>query len=74
MDITRLIVIGVLAVSFLVGASFIRQAYMEKIRPGTGLSKIRKASKEIQFRLRLAAGAGMLIWFITGVVWLMINW
>jgi hypothetical protein len=74
MDITRLIVIGVLAVSLLVGASFICQAFMEKAHPGTGLSKIRKVSKEIQFRLRLAAGAGLLIWFITGVVWLLVNW
>ncbi len=74
MDITLVILIGVLVLSFLVGTSFIRQALVEKARPGTGLSKLRRVSKEIQFRLRLAAGAGLVIWAISGSLWLVINW
>jgi hypothetical protein len=74
MEFSQTVLISVLVLSFIVGVSFIRQAFIEKTRTRTGTSIIRKAGEEIMFRLRLAAGAGLLMWVMTGAAWLFINW
>ncbi len=74
MDASRVILIAVLGLSLVVGVSFVRQAFAGKAAPARGMSKVRKFSKEVQFRLRLAAGAGLLVWVLSGLVWLVINW
>jgi hypothetical protein len=52
----------------LAGLSFLYSAYKEKIKPPA--KGVRAVVLEVRFRLKLAAGVGLLLSVIVGVVWL----
>ncbi|MEI7846679.1 MAG: hypothetical protein WCK35_12835 [Chloroflexota bacterium] len=69
---TYLPLILVWLVSALAGVSFIKQAITENSRrqPSRGW---RKFLQGIRFRLTLAAGIGLILFVISGVVWVLYN-
>lgn len=70
--LTLLIVGIVWLVSIVAGVTIIRGALADhKAAEG---SWMRRAAGELRFRLRLAAGAGLLTWVILGMIWLITNW
>jgi len=54
------------------GIGFIWQAIMDKSSPAK--SKARRIVNEIKFRLGFAAGVAIIILFLSGVLWLLVNW
>ena len=54
------------------GIGLLRQAIMDKSAPAK--SKARRFVNEIKFRLGFAAGVALIILFLSGVVWLLVNW
>jgi hypothetical protein len=68
---TLTLLILVWLVTGLAGISFLRQAYNKK--PGPAPRGWRKFVHEIRFRLLFAAGIGLILTVISGVVWLLIN-
>ena len=67
-----LLLLGVWLLSALAGLSFIYQALKENGQRRQ--SGVRKILQEIRFRLRLAAGTGLLIWVVIGVLWAFLVW
>ena len=59
-------------VTALAGLSFLHGAFKEKLKPPA--KGVRAIVLEIKFRLKLAAGVGLLLTVIAGVVWLALNW
>jgi len=58
-------------VSAVAGVSFLRDAMKDKTRPPA--KGWRKILREIRFRLSFAAGIGLLLWVLSGVVWVLVN-
>ena len=58
-------------VSGFAGISFLRQAFNLKSQPP--VRGWRKFLLEIRFRLAFAAGIGLILWVISGVIWVMVN-
>ena len=56
----------------LAGLSFLYGAYKEKIKPPAKGG--RGVVLEVKFRLKLAAGVGLLLTVITGVAWAALYW
>jgi len=54
------------------GIGLLWQAIMDKSSPAK--SKTRRIVNEIKFRLGFAAGVALIILFLSGVVWLLVNW
>jgi hypothetical protein len=69
---TIVILAFIWGVTALAGLSFLRGAYQEKLKPPA--KGVRAVVLEVKFRLKLAAGAGLLLTVIGGVVWLALNW
>lgn len=70
--LTLLIVGIVWLVSIVAGITMIRGALADhKTAESTW---VRRAAGELRFRLRLAAGVGLLTWVILGVIWMITNW
>ena len=67
-----LLLILVWLVSTLAGVSFIKQAITEKSRR-KALRGWRKFLQDIRFRLTLAMGIGLILFVISGVVWVLFN-
>lgn len=59
-------------VSGLAGVSFLRQSLTDKSRPAC--RGWRKFLQEIRFRLTFAAGIGLILWVISGLIWVLFNW
>jgi hypothetical protein len=55
----------------LAGLSFLYGAYQEKIKPPA--KGVRAVVLEVRFRLKLAAGVGLLLSVLVGVVWLAVT-
>ncbi|HEY3312858.1 MAG TPA: hypothetical protein VGK00_14555 [Anaerolineales bacterium] len=58
-------------VSTLAGISFLRSALTNPPRPDARGWK--KLIQQARFRLALAAGIGLLLWVLSGVVWILFN-
>ena len=69
---TVVILAFIWGVTALAGLSFLHGAYKEKMKPPA--KGVRAVVLEVKFRLKLAAGAGLLLTVITGMVWLALNW
>jgi hypothetical protein len=70
--LTLLIVGIVWVVSIIAGVTLIRGALADhKAVEG---SWMHRAAGELRFRLRLAAGAGLLTWVVLGMIWMITNW
>ena len=53
--------------SGLAGLAFIRGALKDR---STGQnSRLGRAANEVRFRLRLAAGIGLVLWVLSGILW-----
>ena len=65
---TLVILAFIWGVTALAGLSFLQSAFKEKRKPPA--KGVRAVVQEVKFRLKLAAGAGLLLTVITGVVWL----
>jgi hypothetical protein len=58
-------------VSVLAGISFLHQALTDKSRPASrGWRKFLRAAR---VRLTFAAGIGLILWVISGVIWVLAN-
>jgi hypothetical protein len=53
------------------GVRLIRQAFKEKPPANTRLGM---AFHGVKFRIRLAAGLALILWVLSGLVWVYINW
>ena len=53
------------------GLSFLHGAYKEKTKPPA--KGVRAVALEVRFRLKLAAGVGLLLMVMVGAVWLAIT-
>jgi hypothetical protein len=53
------------------GVSFLRQALSEKSRPAA--RGWRKFLGEIRYRLTFAAGVGLILWVLAGIIWVFLN-
>ena len=58
-------------VSAVAGVSFLRDALKDKTRPPA--RGWRKMLRELRFRLSFAAGVGLLLWVLSGVIWVLAN-
>jgi hypothetical protein len=68
-----LFIVGIVwLVSIIAGVTMIRGALADH-KP-VGRSWMHRAAGELRFRLRLAAGAGLLAWVILGMIWMISNW
>jgi hypothetical protein len=56
----------------LAGLSFLHGAYKDRQKPPA--KGVRGVVLEVKFRLKLAAGVGLLLTVIGGVAWLALNW
>jgi hypothetical protein len=65
--VTLTLLILVWISSALAGIALIRVALLE--RAGRSRFFVRRAAYEIRFRLRLAAGVGLLTWVLLGILW-----
>ena len=59
-------------ITALAGVSFLRGAANDKRKPPA--KGVRAIVAEVKFRLKLAAGAALLLIVIMGVAWLALNW
>lgn len=72
-----LVFVGVVwVISLTAGVTLIYRALADYRRSAgsAGHSWARRAGSELRFRLRLAAGAGLIVWVILGLIWLATNW
>ena len=67
--ITFIFMIIVWGASGLAGLAFIWRAL--KDRAADQESGLRRAANEVRFRLRLAAGIGLVLWVISGILWVL---
>ena len=54
------------------GIGLLWQAMMDKSSPAK--SKVRGIVNEIKFRLGFGAGVALIILFLYGVIWMLVNW
>ena len=59
-------------ISGLAGVSFLREALGKKTRPPA--RGWRKFLQELRFRLAFAAGVGLILFVVLGVLWVVLNW
>ena len=69
---TLIILAFICGVTALAGLSFLHGAYKEMRKPPA--KGVRAFILEVKFRLKLAAGVGLLLTVIGSVVWLALNW
>jgi len=58
-------------VSALAGISFLRQALTDQSRPAS--RGWRKWLRAVRVRLIFAAGIGLILWVVSGVIWVLAN-
>ena len=67
--ITYIFMFLVWGASGLAGLAFIWRAL--KDRTANQDSRLQQAANEVRFRLRLAAGIGLVLWVISGILWVL---
>ena len=65
-------VILVWVISALAGISFLSSAMKEQSKPAR--KGLKKFWAELRFRLTFAVGVAMILWVISSVFWLLLNW
>lgn len=69
-----LVILGIVWLFSVVGGvQFILNAFREQRLPRSA-SRLGKVYDEAKFRLRLAAGLALLLWVISGIIWIATHW
>jgi hypothetical protein len=69
---TLILLVIIWTIFLVTGISLIWQAIMDKSSPTK--SKARRIVNEIKFRLKFAIGVVLMIFFLSGVFWLLVKW
>ena len=66
------LILVIWAVSGATGVALVRSAWRE--RESASRSRLRKVYDEARFRVRMTAGILLILWLLSGVIWVIVNW